>query len=79
MSDFAPEHPYSVVYHHRPDFRTFKSDYRGLVEATGFMRCLASLSFNDRDPWTAMRTSLFEKIPFDEAFPVREKESFGVR
>jgi SAM-dependent methyltransferase len=79
MSDFAPEHPYSVVYHHQPDFRTFKSDYRDLVEATGFMRCRASLSFNDRDPWNAMRTSLFEKIPFDEAFPVREKESFGGR
>jgi SAM-dependent methyltransferase len=76
VSDFAPQQPYSAVYHHQPDYRTFKADYRSLIEATGFVSCRASVSFNDQDPWTAMRTSLFEKIPLDRAFPVREREDF---
>jgi ubiquinone/menaquinone biosynthesis C-methylase UbiE len=79
VSDFSPHQPYSVVYRHEPDYRTFKTDYRHLVEATGFMRCRASVLFNDHDPWNVIRTSLFAKIPFAEAFPVREREDFAIR
>jgi SAM-dependent methyltransferase len=79
LSDFAPDQPHSVVYHHHPDYRTFKADYRCLVEASGFMSCHVSVLFNSDDGWNTMRTSLFEKTVFDRAFPLREREDFAVR
>jgi SAM-dependent methyltransferase len=76
VSDFSPQLPYSVTYHHAPDYLTFKINYQPLIEATGFMRCLSSNITDDENEWTVIRTSLYKKIAFDEAFPLRSKEYF---
>ena len=79
ISDFAPHLPYSTVYHHRPQYRSYKISYQPLVEATGFMRCLGSLYFDDGDEWNACQTSLFRKIDLEEAFPLRSEKDFKKR
>ena len=76
ISDFAPHRSYAAIYHHAPAYRTYKMDYRRLVEASGFMRCVASFNSNEGDEWRVVRTSLFEKTPLDKAFPVREEADF---
>ena len=75
ISDFSPNIPYGVSYHHKPDFTTFKINCAPLLEASGLVRCLASWFFNDGDEWRAVRTSLFRKLSLEEAFPLRELSS----
>jgi hypothetical protein len=79
FSDFAPNHPYCVVYHHRPQYRTFKIGYQPLIESTGFMRCLASIYSNDGNEWNSIQTAIFKKMPLEDAFPLRKKEDFEAR
>ena len=79
ISDFAPHLPYSVVYRHQLQHRTFKMSYQPLVEGIAFMRCLASVYANDGDEWNSIQTALFRKIPLEDAFPLREKEDFEAR
>jgi hypothetical protein len=75
------DNPFSgyLVYCDQPRHKTFKTNYRPLVEATGFMLCRVGDSFNDQDPGGTVRTSLFDKIPFEAAFPVPEREDFAIR
>jgi SAM-dependent methyltransferase len=79
ISEFTPHQPYSVVYHHQSQYRTYKMNYQPIVEATGFMRCLASLYWGDGDEWNVVQTGLFRKIPLEEAFPLREEKDFQTR
>ena len=72
VSDFAPVRNLSAIYHHAPEFRTYKMSYVPLLEATGLVKCIASRSFDAHDDWLATQTSLFERIPLDQAFPVVE-------
>ena len=72
ISDYAPTRRLSAVYHHAPDFRTYKMCYVPVLEASGVVRCVASLSFDPQDDWLAIQTSLFERIPLDRAFPLVE-------
>ena len=72
VSDFAPVRNLSAIYHHAPEFRTYKMSYVPLLEASGLVTCIASLSFDPHDDWLATQTSLFERIPLDQAFPVVE-------
>ncbi len=72
VSDFAPVRNLSAIYHHAPEFRTYKMSYVPLLEASGLVKCIASLSFDAHDDWMATQTSLFERIPLDQAFPVVE-------
>jgi ubiquinone/menaquinone biosynthesis C-methylase UbiE len=76
ISDFAPFHPYSAVYHHQPEYKTFKTSYDSLIESTGFMQRLASLNSNEADDWKSVRTSLFLKVPFSKAFPIHAEADF---
>jgi SAM-dependent methyltransferase len=70
ISDFAPTRNLSAIYHHAPDFRTYKMSYVSLIEAGGLMSCRASLSFDAHDDWMAVQTSLFERVPLDQGFPL---------
>ena len=79
VSDFAPLRPRSAVYRHALEFRTYKMSYVPIIEGTGLMRCVASLSFQPDDDWLAVQTALFERVPIDDAFPLVEppKEERG--
>ncbi len=77
VSDFTPTHPYSGEYHHLPGLRTYKIDYRPLIEGSGFMRCVASFDHNQGDEWKVCRTSLYEKLAPNAAFPLRREVDFG--
>lgn len=77
ISDFAPLVPYSTTYHHNPQYRTYKIAYQPLIEATGLMRSLASLSFEDGDEWKVVQATLYRKLSIDEAFPLRRQEDFA--
>ncbi len=72
ISDYAPAQRRSAIYHHAPDFRTYKMSYVPLLEASGLVKCIASPSFDPHDDWLAIQTSLFERIPLGRAFPVVE-------
>jgi len=76
VSDFAPHQPYSVIYKHVPQWRTFKMAYQQLIEATHCMRLLSSLYSNDGDEWKSVQTLLFRKVPTEDAFPLQREEDF---
>lgn len=76
VSDFAPTRPYSVIYHHDGRCRTFKMSYQALIEGTGFMRCVASVYSRADDEWKAVQTTLFEKLAFEKAYPLRKESDF---
>lgn len=71
VSDFTPHQAYSTDYHHRPGWRTWKIDFRPIVESCGFMRCLASLHSHDGDEWNGVQTCLFRKMDVSRAYPFR--------
>lgn len=74
VSDFAPDRPYAVPYRGEPGLRTFKTDPRPLLEATGLVRETVSLLHHDGDAWNCARTTLWRKMGLDEAYPVRREE-----
>jgi ubiquinone/menaquinone biosynthesis C-methylase UbiE len=76
LNDFAPHHPYSAVYHHEPRYRTYKINFRPLLETTGLMRCVASFYSDEADEWNVMQTALFRKVDLHTAFPVKSSQSF---
>lgn len=76
ISEFSPRRRYSVVYHHQPRYRTYKMDHLPLLQATGLVRCLASFVTDNDDEWNACRTSLYEKLPLSDTFPLREEKDF---
>jgi len=74
VNDFAPTAAYSTLYHHDPRYRTYKMDYQPLLEATGLVRCDASLTSFPGDEWKSCRTALYRKLPLDAAFPLRGQD-----
>jgi len=76
ISDFSPVNKYSVVYHHNSTYRTYKMDYQHLIEGTGYMRCIKSFYSNADNEWKAIKTALYEKIPFSKSFPLKIEKDF---
>jgi len=76
LGDFAPRSPYSTIYHHQPDYRTYKINLRPIVEAMGSMRFIGSIYTDQKDEWNIMETVLFEKKDLATAFPLKSRQSF---
>jgi SAM-dependent methyltransferase len=77
VSDFAPSEQYSSVYRHSPAYRTYKMPYRPIIEGSGFMRAVHSMRHDAGHPWTEIETILYERIPLETAFPVRDESDFA--
>jgi SAM-dependent methyltransferase len=76
ISDFSPPYRYSTIYSHQRQYRTYKMDYQMLMEACGFMGCVASFHYDDAHEWTSTKTALYKKIPLETAFPIRSESDF---
>ena len=75
LSDFAPLKPYSVAYRHDRRHRTFKAALQPILEASGLVRELGGILHHDGDEWNCMRTTLYRKLPLDEAYPLRDESA----
>ena len=76
LGEFSPSQPYSTIYRHQPEYRTYKMNYDSILAGSRLLLKLAEERFLESDPWEAVSIALYRKVGLEEAFPVRSREDF---